>query len=394
MDYLRRSEAAKLATQKTIVGFGAGGLGVQTQQLLDGVIAFFVDNEPIKWETKLEDGVPVRAPSVLKNIDPNSFAVIVCSEHYEEINKQLNTINEKIQTFITPLLRDHEVFNRLLDCSKKLLVSAYGVGGGLYLVNGSTEEHLLLKKGSFRGLLRIDDRLFVATERGEIHEIISLNPLETVVCYKAEELTQMHGLAFWEEEDLLIAGEAQFDRITFLKKSDFRLVDRISLGRKGLKPDMYNGHVNDLFVEGNRLFASMISYSNLRKSGMYDGCIIEIDLPSREVLGPVMHDLLFPHSIKIVGKNFYVLESLTGRFVNGKKRTVARLPGFIRGLYINNNLAYIGQSRNRMLNEATGYIPTLSMDSGIYVLDLQSSLYRFIKMPEMCDVYDIIDLDV
>jgi len=70
-----------------------------------------------------------------------------------------------------------------------------------------------------------------------------------------------------------------------------------------------------------------------------------------------------------------------------------QLQGFIRGLFLHDKIAYIGQSRNRMLNEANYYLSSISMDSGVYVSDLSNKIYRFIKLPELCDIYDIIDLN-
>jgi hypothetical protein len=46
-----------------------------------------------------------------------------------------------------------------------------------------------------------------------------------------------------------------------------------------------------------------------------------------------------------------------------------------------------------MLNEANYYLSSISMDSGVYVSDLSNKIYRFIKLPELCDIYDIIDLN-
>ncbi len=393
VDFLRRSNVYMLANKKKLIGFGAGNIGVQTQYLLDGFINYFVDNEPHKWNTEC-CGVPVHSPSSLKEIDPENYIIIICAEHYKEIINQVHEINKKFEVYVTPVLKDHTIFDNLLKCSDSLLISAYGVNGGLYILNGQNEKYSLLKKGSFRGLLFCDNSLFVATERGDIHEIISINPCETIIRYKSNEVSQLHGLAYWKNEDIVIASEAQFDRISFISKKDFSLKNQLYLGRTGLEPDLYNGHVNDLFVCGDRLFVSMISFSSMRKNGVYDGCVMEIDLPSQKIVGPIMSNLLFPHSIKIHKKNFYVLESLTGKLFNGKGQIVLQLQGFIRGLFIHDKIAYIGQSRNRMLNEANHYLSSISMDSGVYVSDLSKKIYRFIKLPELCDVYDIIDLNI
>ena len=132
MEYLRRSDAAKLASEKTLIGFGAGVFGARTQSLLDGLIEFFVDNEEKKWNRPWEGEVPVHSPEVLKEYNPDSIVVVICSEQYKIIEKQLREILPKATMLLTPLLQDYEVFERLLNCSQNLLVS-FGRNLGRFL---------------------------------------------------------------------------------------------------------------------------------------------------------------------------------------------------------------------------------------------------------------------
>lgn len=393
MDFLRRSDASKIAKDKTLVGFGAGVFGARTQHLLDGLIEFFVDNEKIKWNRKWEGQVPVVSPDNLINYKSSSIVIIICSEQYKLIHQQIKKILPGVEVYITPLLKDYEVFERLLNCSSKILVSAYGEAGGLYMVNGQTEQYELLRNGSFRGLLQCPRGTFVATEKGNIFEIISLNPFEMVERYCSEDIVQMHGLAFWKEENMIIAAEAENDRLVLLDSETFEIKSYIPITNKKHEYGRDNCHINDLAVRGNSVFVSMISRSGWWKKGVYDGCILEVDLTGQTNAIQLINDVLFPHSINFIDDSFISLESLTGKIINGRKQVVGQLGGFIRGLDYDKNLFYVGQARNRRLDEATKYIDTLSMDSGIYIFDAVSRMYRFIKMPEKCDVYSIVVLE-
>lgn len=389
MEYLRRSDAAKLASNKTLVGFGAGVFGARTQNLLGGLIEFFVDNEEKKWYQPWEGEVPVCSPNELEKYDPDTLVVVICTEQYKIIEKQLHAIIPEVTILLTPLLQDYEVFERLLNCSQKLLVSAYGEAGGLYLVNGQSESYTLLRRGSFRGLLQTPKGLFVATENGNILEIISLEPIETAERYTSSTITQLHGLAYWEEGNTIIAAEAEYDRLLLLDADSFEAKSYIPITTKKHEHGRDNCHINDIAVRGNFVFVSMISKSGWWKKGLYDGCVLEIDLYGNTEVISLMDNLLFPHSLKIIDDSFILLESLTGKVLSGRKQVIAQLGGFIRGLTFDDQLLYVGQARNRRLNEASKYLDTISMDSGLYVLDAQTRIYRFIKLPEKCDVYDL-----
>ncbi len=392
MEFLRRTDAAQLAKKYKLIGFGAGSLGAQTQHFLDGKISYFLDNEKEKWGKRWEGVVPVEPPSVLDEEDLLSAIIIVCSEQYKIVGEQLQFLYPNIKLMRTPLLKEYEIFDILLNCSQMLLVSAYGANGGIYLVNGRTGGYQQLTKGSFRGLLLLGDRLIAATEKGELWELQTLVPFSYRTRYTPETICQMHGLAYWEKDDVIIAAEAEYDSISFFDASTFKKVDHFSITEKVSSSRRDNCHINDLHVRGDSLFISLLSRSGWWKQGIYDGCICELDLNTKKDMVPVITNLLFPHSIKFIDDSFYILEAMNSRLLSGRNEVILQLNGFIRGLDGNHQVLYIGQSRNRRIKEAVRYHSPVSMDSGIYVVSPETKVFRFVKMPEMCDIYNIIDL--
>lgn len=53
--------------------------------------SFLIDHDSKKWGT-LQDGIMIRAPKDILNIDKNNLKVIICSEHYQEIENQLRSM--------------------------------------------------------------------------------------------------------------------------------------------------------------------------------------------------------------------------------------------------------------------------------------------------------------
>lgn len=392
MKYLNRSMAAELADTHTIVGFGAGELGAKTAATLDGRISYFVDNTKAKQGQPWEVDLPVKAPSVLGEGAPQKTIVVICAEQFDAITEQIQSNWPGVDIYVSPLLKDFEVFDKLLHSSQRLLVSAYGVNGGIYLLNSESGEHKLLKKGSYRGFLPIENQLYVCTEHGEICRIDSLAPFKTTSLFKPEQMFQLHGMEFCPKRRVVYAAETAFDRIGIYSFPDFKRTGVIQIAKIVSDKPLDIHHVNDLFIEGDDLYCSVISVSGKWKQGALDGAVYRISLEDTSKRELILKDLRFPHSIRRLDGNIVALESMSGMFNFGDNARSFRLPGFVRGLEIVDGVSYVGQSRQRRIALAKSLSLGISMDSGVYVIHNQESLFRFIKLPEMCDVYGLIDL--
>lgn len=115
-----------------------------------------------------------------------------------------------------------------------------------------------------------------------------------------------------------------------------------------------------------------------------DGGIL-IDVPSGEI---VSRGMSMPHSPRVHAGKLWVLESGTGQLqvvdpANGKRDTVAEVPGFPRGLAFHGPLAFIGLSKIRE-SAMFGGLPITTrgheLQCGIWVIDiLNGQIVQFMQ---------------
>jgi uncharacterized protein (TIGR03032 family) len=107
----------------------------------------------------------------------------------------------------------------------------------------------------------------------------------------------------------------------------------------------------------------------------HGGCII--DIPSGEF---ITRGMSMPHSPRWYDEKMWVLESGTGGVVlvdraNGRRETIAQLPGFTRGLALASPYAFVGLSKIRKTSAMDG-VPIAErrdeLKCGIAALDLRS----------------------
>jgi hypothetical protein len=390
MEYFRRSNVASYNENHKLVGFGAGEIGRQTMRFLLNALEYFLDNEPCKWGKKIEN-VEIFSPAKLEEEYVDKVIIIICSEHYESIACQLKEKYPNIKIYLSPLLKDYAIFESVLNPSDKLLVTAYGASGGLYLVDPLNEQYKLLLKGAFRGILKYRNTILVASEKGGLFRINALSPFSAEELIPSNRLVQLHGLTYWENKDLLIVAEAENDTLKLIDAQTFaeKKCINLCLGESNIND---RHHINDLYVKQDTIFISMISRSGWWKSGIYDGGVFAMDLTSTKSITPLMTGLKFPHSIKFINNELHILESASGRILSGKYYTIAQLNGFLRGLDGNAEILYVGQSRERRINDAVRYYSPVSIDAGIYVINPDNKIYKFIKMPERCEIYAVLAL--
>lgn len=386
MQSLTRTQLTELASKADFVGFGAGEFGEKTLGLLPGRFSYFVDNHYENF-TNPWLGIEVAPPCKLAK-EPHTTVVIICSEHYVAIERQIKAINSNLHCFLSPLLKDYELQRGIIECSQALLVSSYHVSGGLYLVNPRDRHVQLLVQGSFRGIAQANARLFACDSFGSVWEILQMNPFSTRCIFRPSEHCDAHGLTYWPKEDSLLMIQTRFDRIVKISLSTLESQQLFSGPRAATGSDRH--HLNDLCLVEDTLFFSLFSPSGWWRQGILDGSICALDLRSQRV-STVMQGLAHPHSVRFIDGQLVVLDSSRGQILSGSNQRLATLPGFLRGLWGGNSIAYVGQSRHRRL-ELCRDSDNISLDSGVHVIDLSHRLSRFIPLPDLCDVYDITNL--
>jgi uncharacterized protein (TIGR03032 family) len=139
-------------------------------------------------------------------------------------------------------------------------------------------------------------------------------------------------------------------------------------------------HLNGLaLVDGRPRYVTALGVTDTpggwRAGKAHGGCLL--DLATGEM---VCRGLSMPHSPRWHAGRLWLLESGTGRLVqidpaDGRKLTVAELPGFARGLAFAGPLAFVGLSRIRVTSAMDG-VPLAErrdeLKCGVAVVDWQS----------------------
>lgn len=147
-------------------------------------------------------------------------------------------------------------------------------------------------------------------------------------------------------------------------------------------------HLNGIAVDSSGIrYLSALGETNVKEGWRptkADGGII-IDFKSGEI---VSRGLSMPHSPRLYGGHLWILNSGRGELEvvdskTGKRQSIIRLPGFLRGIDFHKNLAFIGVCKIRE-KKTFGNLPIESMfpelECGIYAVNVQtSSIVGFIR---------------
>ena len=386
---LNRTDLRDMVSNNRVIGFGAGEIGELTLRLLNCKLQYFVDNDSVRHSTDWHEEISVHPPERLR-AEPAGTIVLVCSDGYEKIGQQVHQINPALRCYLTPLLKNTHYFERLLNCSRNILVSSYHVSGGLYLVDGRAKTFRRLVRGAFRGLTVASGRLFVLEDSGNVLELLSLDPFSAELRITSQEYSNAHGLASCPELDFLFLAETKIDRISMYALSSFDKVGEIALDELTRGADRF--HVNDLCIVDNTLFYSLFSQRGSNRSQSSDGAVVARQLPAANKPQVIVSDLNHLHSVRYIDDQLMVIESTTGTVRSVEGATVFAFPGYLRGLNGTKNTLYISQSRHRghdVLSEAKG----ASIDTGIHVVDSEHRLSSFVRLPDSCEIYDLLNLE-
>ena len=106
-----------------------------------------------------------------------------------------------------------------------------------------------------------------------------------------------------------------------------------------------------------------------------------IEVPGGQI---VARGFCMPHSPRVCGKRVWLLDSGTGRLISLDRRTgkfemVTKLPGYLRGLWIVNDIAFIGLSKIRETSTFGG-VPIADkrdeLKCGVAAVDLRTGELR------------------
>ena len=382
---------------KKIVLFGSGNIAEKTIRKGEGLdIDFIVDNSKNLQNSNFLN-YDILDP---KNINQNHI-ILICSTAISDISDQLDSFGMKpnIDYFISPILNDLLAIEELENIKSTVYFTSGTVskdiyGGGFYQLTIENEIYNLNKlyNGPCYGSVKVDDKIyFIDTDKG----IFSFNTLNSSIKFLKETpvKSRAHGISYNVSNENFYVTCSYLDAVIEYD-SNFNELSRFKLSNKIDFSGNPHHHCNDNFSIGNSLYVSMFSSTGNWKKDVFDGCIAEFDIDTKERLPDLKKDLYMPHNVQYYDGSIHVLDSLPGHLKANNFSVIGTFPAFTRGLDYNNGLYYIGQSKNRNFSKVLGLSNNISIDCGIIIFNPTQKVSRFIPVSmQIGEIHSIISND-
>ena len=391
----------KQTANRDVVLFGSGNIAEKTARLLtDKKITAIVDNASNLWGQK-QMGLEIGSPEYLKKDGKNSF-VLICTTSFIQVAAQLDSfgISAEDGYCVSPVLNDLRIIDELETIEKKMLftngspkVDSDSHGGGIYEmnVNGDDWHYKKVISGNCYGLIKYGKNyISVDTERGIFEFDKDYNIIREKNLPKS---MRAHGIDYSEKHEKFFIVGSYLDGVILLDK-EFNILDQINISYKRERTGKPHHHCNDCLVIEDSLYVSMFSMTGNWKRDIYDGAVLEYDIVTKELVGPVIQNLWMPHNIKFIDGSLHVLDSLPGQLKTNNAKVVGEFPAFTRGLAHDGVYYFIGQSRNRNYSKNIGISKNVSIDAGIIIFDSYTKASRFLQLPpKISELHSILLID-
>ncbi|MCF8475398.1 MAG: TIGR03032 family protein [Pseudolabrys sp.] len=392
-------QISQASASRPLVLFGAGNIAAKTARRLGSTYSYIVDNNAAMWGLT-ELGVEVRNPDMLsERLDPKPF-FIICTTSFTEVGPQLEKCGylPNVDFVISPILNDLRIIAEMEACKATLLFTSGSPptddpfsGGGVYQldVDGGF-EYSKKHSGNCHGLIAFGESyISVDDEIGLVEFDRNMKVLRSA---KLPVGARGHGVTYSEETKSFYVVASYMDKILIFD-ADFKPTGEIGISNKYKRDSVAHHHCNDIVTLGNSLYVSMFSQSGNWKQDVFDGAVVEYEIPSGRMLGPVVSGLWMPHNIDLFDGGLVVLDSLRGNLLRNNMNVSGSFPGFTRGLAYNGQYFFIGQSRNRNYSKNIGLSKNISIDAAIVVFDDTTKVSRSLQLPnKVSEVHAILSV--
>jgi hypothetical protein len=265
------------------------------------------------------------------------------------------------------------------DCT--LLVSCCNINGGLYQLQCKQNQMTVSKilNGNYRGIAKYKDKFIIVTT----NTVSMLNSNFQMIKRNGSKRTfGYHGVVIDKNKAYIV--ESAKNAIGIYELSNLTRIGEIKMSPE----DVDVNHMNDLYMNGDKIYLSMFSdKGEWRKKPMNSGAIIQYSLKDK-TKKKVHSQLKQPHSITCFDKHLFYCNSAELAVKKGED-TVFESFGYLRGLAFRNNFMFIGQSESRHLETVVKNNLNVSVDCGIHVFDYVQKMSKFVSLPSK-EVYDIL----
>ena len=386
-------------TDRDIILFGVGGIAEKTLRLLNKKkIEAVVDNASNLWG-EFDNGVEVFSPKYLESFKSKFFFIIICTTSFTEVSDQLLELGFRADEdfCVSPILNDLMIIDELENIKKKIIFtsgspkqSSNKYGGGIYELNVNEDswDHKKVISGNCYGLIKYrNNYISVDTEIG----IFEFDKNYTIIrSKKLPHGMRAHGIDYSKKYNKFFVVGSHRDAVLVLD-NNFEIVDEIKISDKKEKTGVPQHHANDCLVIDDSLYVSMFSVTGNWRKDVFDGAVLEYDILTGNLVGPVISDLWMPHNIKTIQGSLHVLNSLQGQLLTNNSQVVGDFPAFSRGLAHDEIFYFIGQSRNRNFSKNIGLSKNISIDAGIIIFDSFTKVSRFLQLPpKISEIHSIL----
>ena len=391
------SELIDINRDRPIVFWGASSWIEKTLSHESLNVSHVVDNSQFNQGITY-DGYPVKSPSTLKS-ETERFYIVITTVNYMSVIDELHEMGFVMGTDFccTPLLNHRAHKDDLLSLDMNVLIASpvhhqtESTGGGLYVLNVSTSQITKVATGKMRGIAQFKNEIYAVDMLRGI--VVFNQSFEEQSVIPFEKNTEPHGICIDESSSQLFIAQPGRDSVAVYSLIDREYKAEIFISDKWLRNKKDNHHINDLCVHDGSLFVSMFSFSGNWSNECYDGGVIEIDLETREVIGPVISNLWMPHSVMRHNGKLLCLDSMRGDVVSMNHQKQGGFSGFARGLDVMKNYYVIGMSEHRYPEKLTDKVGHISLDSGVVIFDTASKLSKFYALNEAESIHSLMILN-
>jgi hypothetical protein len=238
--------------------------------------------------------------------------------------------------------------------------------GGLYKLNDNLEYSKIFD-GDCRGLDFHDNKIYLINSL-ELQVLDkNFNKINSIIINY-----NYHGLKIYNDQ--IYISNTRYDKIDIY---NLNLEYQKSIGFYKLNNTDDNYHINDFCFKNNYIYISMFNRNNgkLIEKHLYDY--------SKRFNRIIIDNLRKPHSPFLYESQFYICDSENCSVTN-KRNFLIQLNGFTRGLYIENNIMWVGVSNSETHKEK---VSNRQM-SAVYKINMITGENIFVDLPSN-EVYGI-----
>ncbi len=396
--FTRKQNLNRYLLNKKIILFGAGNIAEKTSRIIDlNQLDSIIDNSK-NLHGNIQIGVEVRSIEYLNNISKDEIFIIICTTSFFEVSNQLYNLGLKPfdHFIVSPLLNDLKVIDEMESINKQLIFSSGSppqenslFGGGIYNLNveGDTWNYEKKISGNCYGIANYKKNFVtIDTNEGLVEFDRDFNVIRKKQLPKH---SRGHGIVYSETKKAFFVACSYLDKVLMMD-NDLNIIKEYPLSNKSIKYSEPIHHCNDCCVVNESIYISMFSRTGNWKKDSFDGCVLEIDIDTGEIIGEVKNNLWMPHNIELINGSFYVLDSLRGSLLGNNFTELGNFPAFTRGLAYDGSYFYLGQSRNRNFSNNIGVSNNISIDAGIIIFDELTKVSRFLQVsPRVSEIHSI-----